>query len=125
MQQPFPLQASKLIALVATVFALTAAHSQSITVEPLAATVPAAIPVDHPGALALLALAICVCIAWAVRTGHLSLGPLRSWAAGGALVVAAGMALWGTRCRQSCKSCSAISPSLPGRRWMCRSSPLR
>ena len=95
MQQPFPLQASKLIALVATVFALPAAHSQSITVEPLAATVPAAIPVDHPGALALLALAICVCIAWAVRTGHLSLGALRSWAAGGAVVVAAAMALWG------------------------------
>lgn len=97
MQQPFPLQASKLIALVATVFALPAAHAQSITVEPLAATVPAAIPVDHPGALALLALAICVCIAWAVRTGHLSLGALRSWAAGGAVVVAAAMALWGDK----------------------------
>ena len=95
MQQPFPLQARQILALFATIFALPAAHAQSITVEPFAAVAPTAIPVDHPGALALLALAICVCIAWAVRTGRVSLGPLRSWAAGGAVVVAAAMALWG------------------------------
>lgn len=38
--------------------AVPAAQAQSITAAPLAAVAPAAIPVDHPGALALLALAL-------------------------------------------------------------------
>ncbi len=77
--------------------ALPAAQAQSITVAPLAAVAPAAIPVDHPGALALLALALGACLVRGVQKGRISLVGLRAWAMGGAVVVTAATAVWGER----------------------------
>ncbi|WP_099733280.1 midcut-by-XrtH protein [Delftia sp. 60] len=81
----------------AAAVALPAAQAQSITVAPLAAVAPAAIPVDHPGALALLALALGACLVRGVRKGRISLVGLRAWAMGGAVVVTAATAVWGER----------------------------
>ena len=81
----------------AAAVALPAAQAQSITVAPLAAVTPTAIPVDHPGALALLALALGACLVWGVRKGRISLVGLRAWALGGAVVVTAATAVWGER----------------------------
>ncbi|WP_212646750.1 midcut-by-XrtH protein [Delftia sp. PE138] len=77
--------------------AVPAAQAQSITAAPLAAVAPAAISVDHPGALALLALAMGACLAWGVRTGRISPASLRAWALGGAVVATAATAAWGDR----------------------------
>lgn len=84
-------------AALATAAAAPAAQAQSITVAPLAAQAPAAIPVGHPLALALLALAMGACLAWGLRKGHISLHSLRAWATGGAMVVTASLAVWGDR----------------------------
>lgn len=81
----------------AAAVALPAAQAQSITVAPLAAVTPTAIPVDHPGALVLLALALGACLVWGVRKGRISLVGLRAWAMGGAVVVTAATAVWGER----------------------------
>jgi hypothetical protein len=84
-------------AALATAAAAPAAQAQSITVTPLAAQAPAAIPVGHPLALALLALAMGACLAWGLRKGHISLHSLLAWATGGAMVVTASLAVWGDR----------------------------
>lgn len=84
-------------AVLATAAAAPAAQAQSITVAPLAALAPAAIPVGHPLALALLALAMGACLAWGLRKGRISLHSLRAWAMGGAMVVTASLAVWGDR----------------------------
>ncbi|MFC4928349.1 midcut-by-XrtH protein [Delftia deserti] len=81
----------------AAAVALPAAQAQSITVAPLAAVTPTAIPVDHPGALALLALALGACLVRGVQKGRISLVGLRAWAMGGAVVVTAATAVWGER----------------------------
>lgn len=81
----------------AAAVALPAAQAQSITVAPLAAVPPTAIPVDHPGALALLALALGACLVRGVQKGRISLVGLRAWAMGGAVVVTAATAVWGER----------------------------
>lgn len=77
--------------------AVPAAQAQSITAAPLAAVAPAAIPVDHPGALALLALALGACLVRGVQKGRISLVGLRAWAMGGAVVMTAATAVWGER----------------------------
>ncbi len=81
----------------AAAVALPAAQAQSITVAPLAAVTPTAIPVDHPGALALLALALGACLVRGVQKGRISLVGLRAWAMGGAVVMTAATAVWGER----------------------------
>ncbi|WP_353176145.1 midcut-by-XrtH protein [Delftia acidovorans] len=81
----------------AAAVALPAAQAQSITVAPLAAVTPTAIPVDHPGALALLALALGACLVRGVQKGRISLVGLRAWAMGGAVVLTAATAVWGER----------------------------
>lgn len=77
--------------------AVPAAQAQSVTAAPLAAVAPAAIPVDHPGALALLALALGACLVRGVQKGRISLVGLRAWAMGGAVVMTAATAVWGER----------------------------
>ena len=74
---------------------LPSVHAQSITVVAAGASAPAAIPVDRPGALALLVLAMGACVVWGVRTRRVSLDTLRAWIGGGIVVTVAGVGLWG------------------------------
>ena len=55
------------------------AQAQTITAAPVS---PASIPVDHPGALLLLALAIAACVPWMLRKGLLSPHRVRAVGAG-------------------------------------------
>ncbi|HVR53481.1 MAG TPA: midcut-by-XrtH protein, partial [Pseudorhodoferax sp.] len=70
---------------------LPAVQAQTITTT---AFVPAAIPVDHPGALLLLALALGIGVAWQLRRTQQP-ARLRSAALGGAALGLAGLAVWG------------------------------
>ncbi|CAB5720573.1 Leukotoxin [Delftia tsuruhatensis] len=85
------------VAALAAVAPMPAAQAQSITVAPLAALAPAAIPVNHPLALVLLALAFAACLAWGVRTGRIRLGSLRAWAMGGGVLMAGSLVVWGDK----------------------------
>lgn len=73
--------------------ALPQAHAQAIAAGALGA---AAIPVDHPAALLLLALAIAACMAWMLhRKGRVASSTLRSMALGAGAVVVGAAAMWG------------------------------
>lgn len=70
------------------------AQAQTITAAPFS---PASIPVDHPGALLLLALAIAACVPWMLRKGLLSPHRVRAVGAGLAALALGTMVLWGDK----------------------------
>lgn len=76
------------VALLAT----SSAHGQAIIVAGLSA---AAIPVDHPGALLLLVLAMGASMVWVQRRGGFAKARLRAWALGGAALVLGAALTWG------------------------------
>lgn len=82
--------------LVLVLWAVPTAHGQTITTTGLSA---ASIPVNHPGALLLLALAIGVSTAWLLHRGGLSSTPLRAWALGGSVLVLSAALSWGEAAR--------------------------
>ncbi|MFN7156566.1 MAG: midcut-by-XrtH protein [Acidovorax sp.] len=85
--------ARRLAAAVALLQALPAVHAQTITAG---AVTPSAIPVDHPGALLLLALAMVGCMGWMLRKkGIISATTLRSAALGAMAVLLGALMVWG------------------------------
>lgn len=83
----------RLAAAMLMVTALPAAQAQTITAGALAA---AAIPVDHPGALLFLAVAMVACMGWMVRKkGLVSSTTLRSVALGAMAMVLGALVVWG------------------------------
>ncbi len=70
------------------------AQAQTITAAPFS---PASIPVDHPGALLLLALAIAACVPWMLRKGLLSPHRVRAVGAGLAALALGTMVFWGDK----------------------------
>lgn len=70
------------------------AQAQTITAAPFS---PASIPVDHPGALLLLALAIAACVPWMLRKGLLSPHRVRAVGAGLVALALGTMVLWGDK----------------------------
>lgn len=83
--------APRLLAFALPLWGLPAARAQTITTVPF---VPEAIPVDHPGALLLLALALGIAVAWRLRRAPHTPG-LRSAAGAAAALALAGIAVWG------------------------------
>lgn len=85
--------ARRLAAAVALLQALPAVHAQTITAG---AVTPSAIPVDNPGALLLLALAMAGCMGWMLRKkGIVSASTLRSAALGAMAVLLGALMVWG------------------------------
>ena len=85
--------ARRLAAAVVLLLALPAVHAQTITAG---AFTPSAIPVDHPGALLLLALAMAGCVGWMLRKkGIVSATTLRSTALGAMAVLVGAVVVWG------------------------------
>lgn len=85
--------ARRLAAAVVLLLALPAVHAQTITAG---AFTPSAIPVDNPGALLLLALAMAGCMGWMLRKkGIVSASTLRSAALGAMAVLLGALMVWG------------------------------
>ncbi len=83
----------RLSSAVVLLLALPAVHAQTITAG---AFTPSAIPVDHPGALLLLALAMAGCMGWMLRKkGIVSASTLRSAALGAMAVLLGALMVWG------------------------------
>ena len=70
------------------------AQAQTITVAPFS---PASIPVDHPGALLLLALSMVACVPWMLRKGLLSPHRVRAVGAGLTALALGTMVFWGDK----------------------------
>lgn len=85
--------ARRLAAAVVLLQALPAVHAQTITAG---AFTPSAIPVDHPGALLLLALVMAGCMGWMLRKkGIVSANTLRSTALGAMTLLVGALMVWG------------------------------
>ena len=81
------------VTVVLMAFGLPAVHAQTITTGALAA---AAIPVDHSGALLLLAMAMVACVGWMARNkGLLSSSSVRSMALGAMAMMLGALVVWG------------------------------
>lgn len=85
--------ARRLAAAVVPLLVLPAVHAQTITAG---AVTPSAIPVDHPGALLLLALAMAGCMVWMLRRrGIFSYSTLSSATLGAMAVLVGALVVWG------------------------------
>ena len=70
------------------------AQAQTITAAPFS---PASIPVDHPGALLLLALSMVACVPWMLRKGLFSPHRVRAVGAGLVALAVGAMVFWGDK----------------------------
>lgn len=84
---------------------MSSAHAQAIIVAGLPAV---AIPVDHPGALLLLVLAMGACVAWVRRRGGFAKATLRAWALGGTALVLGAALTWGEAVRAQLQELQAF-----------------
>ncbi|GAA4419068.1 midcut-by-XrtH protein [Acidovorax lacteus] len=74
----------------------SATLAQTVTTVPFS---PAAIPVDHPAALAALVVAVIACALWGARRGGPAFRAMRLWALAMATLSCAATAFWGHEVR--------------------------